>query len=493
MFALFRSRFIYVLFFLSLFAYESYSRELLNPIDYGINKANNDVERYYILLKCHQDAVKYGMSISYKGIESISIEIPQDAITIPLPHYVDFANVNLIVRNNSKEIDLFTLKNELSLIGSLSGWSIDKGVFKDIKEISSGTYLLVIGDDTPWVINRTGYNYGASRRDVMLVIDGIGKNRPTASYNTIASKPIGKYCKVSRDEKVFKNLHFNRTGDSSEKTYLCNIQNQYNVRLENISITTPDNDVMLGDGAIAFHNCVKVTLNDIKIDGTYSQLHKFGYGVAINNIYDLKVNRMVASAKWGVFGTNNMNKVFLKDCDINRFDIHCYGNNVSFERCTFRNLYNQFSSFYGRLFFKDCMFNNFIPILLEPSYNAYTGFDVVIKNCTWQVNKRHPYLMMAGNPAEEPNVREELREKCWPNLTVKNLSLVLPDGIKNVTLYRADGDSSSPIGYINKVCINGIKLIGQDKLNVSFTNKKVKFKNKIEHKLNRCLGIDYFN
>lgn len=481
MFSLFRARCIFLLFFFSLFAYESYSRELLNPIDYGINKAKDDVERYNILLQCHQDAVKYGMSISYKGIESISIEIPQDAITIPLPHYVDFANVNLIVRNNSKEIDLFTLKNDLSLIGPLSGWSIDKGVFKDIKEISRGTYLLVIGDDTPWVNNRTGYNYGASRRDVMLVIDGIGKNRPTASYNTIASKPIGKYCAVSRDEKIIQNLHFIRTTDSSEKTYFCNIQNQYNVKLENISITTPDNDVMFGDGAITFHNCVRITLNDIRIDGTYSQLNKFGYGVAMNNIYDLKVNRMLASGKWGVFGTNNMNKVFLKDCDINRFDIHCYGKNVSFERCTFRNLYNQFSSVYGTIKFSRCKFLDFIPILLEPSYNVYTGFDIVIKDCEWHVKEWHTYLIQAGNPFDEDNQRPELLKKCWPNVSINKLKIWGSDNLNTIFIYKIPtSENMANIGYVNHISIKNITRMDENKDMplIKLSNGLVEFENK---------------
>lgn len=483
MFALFRSRFIYVLFFLSLFAYESYSRELLNPIDFGINKANNDVERYYILLKCHQDAVKYGMSISYKGIESISIEIPQDAITIPLPHYVDFANVNLIVRNNSKEIDLFTLKNELSLIGPLSGWSIDNGVFKDSKEINSGTHLLVIEDETPWVNNRTGYNYGASRRDIILVVDGVGKNKPTASYNTIASKPIGNYCKVSRDEKIFRNLHFIRTSDSSEKTYLCNIQNQYNVKLDNITITTPSNDVMFSDGAIAFHNCVRITLNDIRIDGTYSQLNKFGYGVAMNNIYDLKVNRMLASAKWGVFGTNNMNTVTLKDCDINRFDIHCYGKDITFKRCIIRDLYNQFSSIYGKLIFKQCQFLNSIPILLEPSYNAYTGFDVIIEDCEWHVKKWHSYLIQAGNPFDEDNNRPELNEKCWPNIYVNKLRIWGYDELNTLYLYKIpSSEKTAIIGYVKRIDVSKIQWYGnmEDKPEVKLSNGIVNFDEQIK-------------
>ncbi|UKK67572.1 hypothetical protein L6466_13370 [Prevotella communis] len=481
MYSLSRSRYIYLLVFFTIFVCESYSKEILNPLDYGIDKAKNDVERYYILLQCHQDAVNYGKSISYKGINDIHIEIPSDAVSIPLSKTVDFCNVNLYVRNTTKEIALFALKSELNNLASVDGQDIDDANFTKYPELNRGTYLLVIEDGTPWVKNRKGYDYGASRRDIVVVVDGKGNNKPTASYNTIASKPIGKYCAVRKGEQKVKNLHFYRTSDSNEKTYLCNIQNQYNVRLENITITTPDNDVMFGDGIIGIRNCVRVTLNNIRIDGTYSQLNKFGYGVAMNNIHDLKVNRMVATAKWGVFGTNNMNKVNLKDCDINRFDIHCYGKNVSFERCTFGNLYNQFSSVYGTIKFSHCKFLDFIPILLEPSYNAYTGFDIVIKDCEWHVKEWHTYLIQAGNPFDGENQRPELRKKCWPNVSINKLKIWGSDNLNTIFIYKIPtSENMANIGYVNHISIKNIKRMDlyEDVPLIKLSNGLVEFENK---------------
>ena len=78
-----------------------------------------------------------------------------------------------------------------------------------------------------------------------------------------------------------------------------------------------------------------------------------------------------------MFGNNNVNKAMLQNCDINRFDIHCYGKDVSFEKCSFVDFYNQFSSVYCELYFRSCTFTSFFPILMEYSYNAYTGFDLV--------------------------------------------------------------------------------------------------------------------
>jgi hypothetical protein len=238
---------------------------------------------------------------------------------------------------------------------------------------------------------------------------------------------------------------------------------------------------MFGDGAIAFHNCVRITLNDIRIDGTYSQLNKFGYGVAMNNIYDLKVNRMLASAKWGVFGTNNMNKVFLKDCDINRFDIHCYGKNVSFERCTFRNLYNQFSSVYGTIKFSRCKFLDFIPILLEPSYNAYTGFDIVIKDCEWHVKEWHTYLIQAGNPFDEDNQRPELLKKCWPNVSINKLKIWGSDNLNTIFIYKIPtSENMANIGYVNHISIKNITRMDENKDMplIKLSNGLVEFENK---------------
>lgn len=69
----------------------------LSPKDYGLLSAKNGEERYIALKKCHEDAVKKNVGVSYAGIDTIEISIPNRANCIPLPRYTDFSGVTLIV------------------------------------------------------------------------------------------------------------------------------------------------------------------------------------------------------------------------------------------------------------------------------------------------------------------------------------------------------------------------------------------------------------
>ena len=227
---------------------------------------------------------------------------------------------------------------------------------------------------------------------------------------------------------MFKNLKFVRTDKSKHKTFLLAVENQANVELSNIHIITPESNKN-DDAAIQITNSAMVELNDITIEGTYSQKNKWGYGVKLDNIYDLRIDRMYARANWGVFGTNNINKATLRNCDINRFDIHCYGRDVRCYNCKFTDLYNQFSSVYGDVYFENCTFTNFIPMLIESSYNAYTPFDLTFKSCTFNLTASKNYLMTLSGLEAAHNSRPELSRKALPNITIKNCTVNLADDV----------------------------------------------------------------
>ena len=70
--------------------------------------------------------------------------------------------------------------------------------------------------------------------------------------------------------------------------------------------------------------------------------YKSGYAFSLNNVANFRAEKVVAKAPWGVFGGNNVNNTVLVDCEINRYDIHCYGKNVRADRCKFSDLYNQY-------------------------------------------------------------------------------------------------------------------------------------------------------
>ena len=78
-------------FFVALWTISTFvcSNNVVNPIDYGVNTAVNGVERYNALYKAHCAALKKGATVSYKGIDSLEIEIPADAKPIPLGEKTD--------------------------------------------------------------------------------------------------------------------------------------------------------------------------------------------------------------------------------------------------------------------------------------------------------------------------------------------------------------------------------------------------------------------
>ena len=264
-------------------------------------------------------------------------------------------------------------------------------------------------------------------------------------------------------------------------TFCIKINGQYKVELDNISITTPDDKEKFGDAAIQITNCVDVTLNDIKIDGTYSQQRKYGYGINMNNVYDLKINRMYARAKWGVFGNYNINKASLTNCDINRFDVHCYGRDISFNRCNFVNLYNQFSSVYGKVEYRECTFTNFYPVLLEASFNAYTPFDLYFEKCTFNFDKEHNSILVFSGFINEDNPRLELKTRCLPNVFLTDCHVNVTGDVKKWYVFKTDMLNNTPkiFHHLSNVVVNRIS-VGVDDLRMDVFSREVKTVNKVK-------------
>ncbi len=448
-------------------------KHFVNPLQFGLTKAKTGVERYYVLQRTHNEAYRRGKEVSYSGIKNVQLEIPKDAKSLPLTHYTDFAGVSFEVKNTQKDFYLFTLSNKMASV-SVKGREIDSRDFTENPTLKSGRKLLVITDDTPWVETRSGYSQGATRKDIMLLINGKGENDPVQSYCTQLSSPKCYYCEVGTKEKVIKNVKFIRTKDSTKKTYLIEVENQNNIELSNISITTPNGSGMNADRAIRLKNCYDVSINEVSIDGTYSLPKKYGYGISMNNVCLLNINNMVARANWGVFGNNNVQKAMLKNCDINRFDIHCYGRDISFEDCVFVDIYNQFSSIYGLLSFRNCTFKDFFPILMEYSYNAYTAYDVLFNNCTFTLDKNHNCIVYYPNFCQTENSRPELRKKCLPNVLMLNCRIEAVDGLKKWYVFGVkDTDGyEGEFCHVSNVTIEGLST--NCEIDMAVFNKSIK-------------------
>lgn len=470
------------------------AQPVMSPLQYGILEASNGMQRYECLLACHKDAVKKNVAISYAGIESLEIEIPANAEPIPLPDKVVFSGVQINVLNTQKDMALFVKTNSTKQFKA-SASIIDQGQFQNESEIRKGRYLLIINDETPWVENRTGYSYGATRKDVLAVDNGVTLNEPISSYNNVHSSAKSIIVQIG-SPLSYSNLKFYRDAKSTKMTYLFSISNAYDVNLSGISVTTHQDNELYGDAAIQIENCTKVNFRDITINGTYSLAKKYGYGINLDNVVMFTGERIYARARWGVFGNNNVNGATLRDCDINRFDIHCYGRDVRCYNCKFTDLYNQFSSVYGDVYYENCTFTNFIPVLIESSYNAYTPFELTFKSCTFNLTGKKNYLMTLSGLEATHNSRPELSRKALPNITIKNCTVNLADNVKDWYIVNTGRVSyKESLDYISKIEVNRLKINGNVDYNLFSSELKTTNPLKIVRKrvkLNKKYKINDF-
>lgn len=428
----------------------------LSPYDFGLSHARNGEARYRVLYETHSAALAAGVNVNYDGIRSIDLEIPHGAKSIPLTNYNDFAGVIFNVKNTSTNMFLFSMTRKAEPI-VVSKRDIDKGSFEVYPLLSKGRNLLVISDDKPWVENREGYSYGHVRKDIILIDNGQAKNEVVMPYNNTNSFPDCQYYPVAADSVVIKGITLNRSKESTAKTYLCSVNGIDNLALRDVAIHTPEND-WVSDVAIVINDCTNVTFDNLIIDGTYSRKNHSGYGINMNNIWNLNVRKMAAHANWGVFGTNNINTASFSDSDINRFDIHCYGRDISFNNVIFRDNYNQFASVFGTIRFDNCSFLEFVPIVNGPSYNAYVNYDVIMNDCYFKQTKGTAMLIDEGYLDNRVNSRTEIAKRCLPNITINNLIVDIGGSINKFYLFyfRERSLTKQSISDVSSISINGI-------------------------------------
>lgn len=295
----------------------------VSPIDFGLQNANTGEERFWVLYNTHEMAKKRNWKVSYKGISKIEIDIPSDAISIPLGNKTDFCNVIIVTNNSNKDnYFLFELSQKHTSV------SVPKEVlatynFRSVPELKRGRKLLIIEDQNVWIDNRIGYNYSIKRKDVLLLNRGHSVNRTIASYDNDFSKPSFYYVDVNKSKKEIKNITLSRTKSSTCKTFLLQVMNMDNVRIEGVQIITPKSSTLVGDLAISVQNSTNVNFKDITIDQTYSLKNSAGYGILIENVYNTSFETVKAETNWGVFGANYVNTISMSNSSVNRFDAHC--------------------------------------------------------------------------------------------------------------------------------------------------------------------------
>ena len=430
----------------------------VSPYDFGLAEAKTGIERYQVLRKAHIAAVSAGVNVDYSGIDSLNIEIPADFKRIPLTQYNDFKGCVLTVKNTSSKGWLFYVAQKETAI-KVDKKLIDKGDFHTVPELSRGKYLLLIEDEKPWVQNRKGHDYGHQRKDILLVHNGKAKNHTIMPYDNENSSPKCTYIPVKEEPFIVKNLTVKRDPTCTFVTLLFYVSGFDDVRLSNISVYTPENS-LTGDSAIRVFNSTNVAFTDVHMEGTYSQPDYYGYGFSLGNIWNFKGERLYGRGNWGVFGTNNVNTAHIEDSQLNRFDIHCYGRDLSYERVFFFDRFNSHSSVFGTIIYNECTFTNFIPSQFGGSYNAFVAHNVVFNNCVFNLAPQKNFLCRPLDVTREINNRPELSNKCLPNIIINNMTVNMAEGVKdfNIISIKNKDEFDCVFDGINSISIDGLTI-----------------------------------
>ena len=456
--------------------------------DFGLLTAKNGKERYMAIYKAHTEANRLGTFVDYREIDSLSIEIPQNVGSIPIDGSQDFKGLKLTVKNDVKDHYLFTCNRAAKDI-EIPQDIIDGQDFRSIPELKSGVKLLLLRDGNPWVEKRTGYNYGAERRDVMLLINGIAQNKTVMPYgNKGISQPICRYVEGDLKDKKINNLTFIRASDSKYMTFLIAIGNVNNIELSDIRCFTPSDDSKYGDRIFVVDGSTNVTYRNIYIDGMYTQPDKYGYGISMNNVWNVKLYNVSGKVNQGIICNSNINQSYLKDCNMNRYDIHCYGRDATMENCTFEGMYFPVASFYGKIIFKRCTFVKSQPVWIRADYNAYVPFDIELYNCSWYPVKGRDSFCYTGELNKAVNSRSELQDKNWPSLKIRGLHVYPSKNMEALYIYRVGtgDDLNQAIGYMPFVDIEGLKIHSHIRLDLC--NKKIKPLNRTKIRIKQKKG-----
>lgn len=455
-----------------------------NPLQFGLATARSNEDRFWALCRAHQEAERLHTNVDYSGVGDITIAIPRDALSIPLTDSNDFQGITITVVNRTKDFTLFASSAE-SLELKVPMDVINSGDYYLIDTLRRGTKMLIIQDTKPWA-ERVGHSYFFNRKDILLIRNGISDSRTAFPYAKHTSNAKCWLVDVRDDKPCYvKNLTIRREKNSDYKTSMIALTCRHNVRLDNITVVTPYDGGKYGDAIIKLEDCTNIRLHNVMIDGSYSRSDMFGYGIAANNVRNLQlVNVKSSNCKWSVIGANNLFNTTLDSCNINGFNILCHGSDVTMCNTLFRDNDIEFTSVGGLIYYSHCTFHNCVPLYLRPGYNALVPFDVVMKDCTMEAEKlrQRTAIMDMGQISTLTNNRPELSQKCWPNVTIQNMTIKTGIGTKEVDLFYLEGgfNSPHPLAYCSKIIIEGLMVEGPAKKLRICNGDDIRFQNTVK-------------
>lgn len=412
----------------------------------------------------HSSAVASNTPIVYPPNKLIALVIPTNAESIPLSEYVDFNNCTFIVQNASKpNFHLFSLVNNNTgrniAITSANVNRLTEGGNLGTGDNECG--LLLLTESELWTKRNeedesNPLYYDIFRKDILLVYNNIAQNSPIYPY-TDATRTIAEYVNVTQTKKIVKNailIRLNVRADNDNEnneqvTNFIKVEKQYNVLIENITVEREANFQQrdpLHDACFHILNSADITFRNIKIENTYSSTNVYGYGFDMDNVYISRFDNIEAyKTEKGVFGTCNMNKMSISNSILSRVDIHCYGRDVTCFNCKFHNdneyhRINRFSSLYGTLTYDHCYFDDFLPVRFDSAYSAFTGFDLVMRDCHMVVSNRvrSIYRTQKFMLNTSYDHRLELQDLCLPNFDISNLFIHVIDSQMHFTFMEID-------------------------------------------------------
>jgi hypothetical protein len=431
----------------------------ISPLDYGLAEATTGEARYEALYNAHSAAVAFGLPLDYSGVGTVELTVSSGSKVIPLPPQTDFKGAVFKVRNDAKKCFLFSLEKVFSRV-AVSGTHIDAADYSGVPALSTGLHLLRIQDDVHWVNDREGFDHPADRADVVLVRDGVGSNGPIASYDTPATRINAEYCEADDMQKSFCNVTLVRDAASTQMVNLLSVRGINNLYLGNVRVETPSGTGIYGDTAIDIRHCTNLTCEDLTFDGLYDDDHETGYGLSINNTWNATFRRIHSHNRWAAFGCNNMQDSFLEDSDVERFDIHCYGRNITVRNSTLTGKGIPCSSIFGTILCENVTFNNCYAYSMRTEYNAFTPFNIILRNCELVSGGQHA-LVNIGKLDTKINPRPELAQKNLPNLEIDGMTVRLVAGASAFALFHlSEGQSyPDPVGHISSIKVKGLNYV----------------------------------
>ena len=431
----------------------------VSPFDYGLREATTGEARYEAIYNAHCAAVALGLPLDYSGVGTVELTVSSGSKPIPLPPCTDFKGAVFKVSNTAKKCFLFSLEKVFSRV-AVSGAQIDAADYSGVPALSGGLHLLRILDDQHWVNDREGFDHPADRADVVLVRDGVGSNGPVASYDTPATRINAEYCEADDTQKTFCNVSLVRDAASTQIVNLLSVRGINNLYLGNVRVETPSGTGIYDDTAIDIRHCTNLTCEDVTFDGLYCDAHETGYGLSINNTWNAVFRRIHSHNLWAAFGCNNMQDSYLEDSDVERFDIHCYGRNITVRNSTLTGKGIPCSSIFGTVLCEHVTFSDCFSYSMRTEYNAFTPFDIVLRDCELISGSQHGLVNM-GKVDAKINPRPELAKKNWPNLEVDGMTVRLVAGASFFSLFHLSDTQKypEPLGHVSSIKVKDLNYV----------------------------------